>query len=306
MHPTPEAQIENFRSAVWPQRAKTQKEEKTFWQERVKRSWAERPRLTYKWLRGTTKVWNLAVSLDGVWGATLGEEADLEKNIWEKLWVTGPPPTPPPVAVQGPAGLEPMTADSFAGHLNEKGPSKTRFLVRMGWPLLWTVWGIFLGWSKAAVGGPPFCPSFSACKPPRKEREMLDKGRRLRCSRSFTGSGRPAGKMVRREEKTSIFLDCSKRYERVPLTHLHQVLLEAGLPHALVGPAPLTVLMFIWRAFWVSQAREWSNTTNMLMAWFWWRLVGGWSPTFASPLQVRESLPMVVSGLSLTPRRPWW
>ena len=38
-----------------------------------------------KRLRGTTKIWNLAVSLDGVWGATPGQAAELEKRAWEKF-----------------------------------------------------------------------------------------------------------------------------------------------------------------------------------------------------------------------------
>ena len=45
------------------------------------------------------------------------------------------------------------------------------------------------------------------------------------------------GASAQGKEVAAIFLDCSKCYERVPLAPLKSVLLEAGLPPALVGPA---------------------------------------------------------------------
>ena len=60
------------------------------WKEWVKKSWADRPRLIYTWLRGTTKVWNLAVSLDGVWGATSSKAAELCGRSFGG-WASPPP-----------------------------------------------------------------------------------------------------------------------------------------------------------------------------------------------------------------------
>ena len=53
----------------------------------MKNAWVDWPYLR----RGTTRVWNTAVSLDGLWGDTPEQAVELERRAWEKLWVVGPP-----------------------------------------------------------------------------------------------------------------------------------------------------------------------------------------------------------------------
>eukprot|EP00971_Amphidinium_carterae_P052227 1028064-Amphidinium_carterae.1 len=70
-------------SARKTQRAKDSRQA---WRTHVKQAWEDAPRKIFKWLKGKTLVWNLAVSLDGQWAAGPSEVAELEVQAWNKLW----------------------------------------------------------------------------------------------------------------------------------------------------------------------------------------------------------------------------
>eukprot|EP00971_Amphidinium_carterae_P022604 446042-Amphidinium_carterae.1 len=117
---------------------KTQKgkDSRKAWQKFVKEAWSEAPRKIFKWLRGKTLVWNLAVSLDGRWAAGPAEVAELEVQAWNKLWqgelsaqdrprripgirkplVTGGPNSTLVCALLKKAGKRALSADRWAYH----------------------------------------------------------------------------------------------------------------------------------------------------------------------------------------------
>eukprot|EP00971_Amphidinium_carterae_P065708 1302360-Amphidinium_carterae.1 len=88
--PTAQAQREFLEGRISARKTQKAKDSRKAWQTFVKEAWEETPRKIYKWLRGKTLVWNLAVSLDGKWAAGPAEVAELEVQAWNKLWQGDP------------------------------------------------------------------------------------------------------------------------------------------------------------------------------------------------------------------------
>eukprot|EP00971_Amphidinium_carterae_P332920 6467335-Amphidinium_carterae.1 len=82
--PTAPAQQELLESRNTARKTQKGKDSRKAWQNFVKEAWSEAPRKIFKWLRGKTLVWNLAVSLDGRWVAGPAEVAELEVQAWNK------------------------------------------------------------------------------------------------------------------------------------------------------------------------------------------------------------------------------
>eukprot|EP00971_Amphidinium_carterae_P158352 3139194-Amphidinium_carterae.1 len=59
------------------------------WEKFVKESAETSPSKLFKWVRGTTKVWDLAVQTPEGWASSPGEVADSELRAWSKLWKPG-------------------------------------------------------------------------------------------------------------------------------------------------------------------------------------------------------------------------
>ena len=134
------------------------------------------------------RKFGIAVSLDGVWGATPGQAAELEKRAWEKLWVGGPPPPPEPaVAERSPTALVPITGDSLVAIL--KGVPKDKALGPDGWSFgelldlgpsgLGKLGEIYQLVERSAAGGPPLFLSYSASSSPKKGPKMLRRAQKL-------------------------------------------------------------------------------------------------------------------------------
>eukprot|EP00971_Amphidinium_carterae_P025750 508046-Amphidinium_carterae.1 len=84
--PTAQAQRDFLEGRIAARKTQKAKDSRKAWQAFVKEAWEEAPKKIYKWLRGKTLVWNLAVSLDGKWAAGPAEVAELEVQAWNKLW----------------------------------------------------------------------------------------------------------------------------------------------------------------------------------------------------------------------------
>eukprot|EP00971_Amphidinium_carterae_P164005 3251669-Amphidinium_carterae.1 len=82
--PTALAQQELLEGRNSARKTQKGKDSRKAWQNFVKEAWSEAPRKIFKWLRGKTLVWNLAVSLDGRWAAGPAEVAELEVQAWNK------------------------------------------------------------------------------------------------------------------------------------------------------------------------------------------------------------------------------
>eukprot|EP00971_Amphidinium_carterae_P014447 285490-Amphidinium_carterae.1 len=76
--PTALAQRELLEGRTSARKTQRATKSRKAWQTYVREVWSEAPRKIYKWLRGKTLVWNLAVSLDGKWAAGPAEVAELE------------------------------------------------------------------------------------------------------------------------------------------------------------------------------------------------------------------------------------
>eukprot|EP00971_Amphidinium_carterae_P055364 1091343-Amphidinium_carterae.1 len=84
--PTAAAQKDLLEGRISSRKTLKAKESRKAWQRFVKEAWEESPKKIFKWLKGKTLVWNLAVSLDGRWAAGPAEVAELEVHAWNKLW----------------------------------------------------------------------------------------------------------------------------------------------------------------------------------------------------------------------------
>eukprot|EP00971_Amphidinium_carterae_P317819 6318007-Amphidinium_carterae.1 len=77
-----------------------QKASKAGWEKFVKEAAENSPSKLFKWVRGTTKVWDLAVRTPEGWASSPGEVATSELRAWSKLWKPGH-------TVREPGGHEP-------------------------------------------------------------------------------------------------------------------------------------------------------------------------------------------------------
>eukprot|EP00971_Amphidinium_carterae_P345784 6486915-Amphidinium_carterae.1 len=84
--PTAVAQRELLEGRSSARKSASAKATRTAWKDFVKEAWENAPRKIFKWLRGKTLVWNLAVSLDGRWAAGPAQVAELEVQAWSALW----------------------------------------------------------------------------------------------------------------------------------------------------------------------------------------------------------------------------
>eukprot|EP00971_Amphidinium_carterae_P295896 5876671-Amphidinium_carterae.1 len=80
------AQLEEVRLRSFKER---QKASKAGWEKFVKEAAENSPSKLFKWVRGTTKVWDLAVRTPEGWASSPGEVASSELSAWSKLWKPG-------------------------------------------------------------------------------------------------------------------------------------------------------------------------------------------------------------------------
>eukprot|EP00971_Amphidinium_carterae_P214558 4257969-Amphidinium_carterae.1 len=59
------------------------------WNQYVKDMWRTAPKKTYKWIRGATAVWDLAVHDEDVFEYSLNDTARVELGALSKLWRPG-------------------------------------------------------------------------------------------------------------------------------------------------------------------------------------------------------------------------
>eukprot|EP00971_Amphidinium_carterae_P022424 442214-Amphidinium_carterae.2 len=81
------ARLEEVRLNATKERQKSSKEG---WDKFVKDAAENSPNKLYKWVRGTTKVWDLAVRTPTGWASSPAEVAESELAAWSKLWKLGP------------------------------------------------------------------------------------------------------------------------------------------------------------------------------------------------------------------------
>eukprot|EP00971_Amphidinium_carterae_P201857 4005256-Amphidinium_carterae.2 len=83
---TQQAQKERLEHVRLEASRSRQKASKDSWNAYVKKASEESPGKLFKWVRGTTKVWDLAIQTGDSWAASPGAVAQGELQAWSKLW----------------------------------------------------------------------------------------------------------------------------------------------------------------------------------------------------------------------------
>eukprot|EP00971_Amphidinium_carterae_P130642 2588109-Amphidinium_carterae.2 len=83
---THKAQLEKLEQVRLEASRARQKASRDSWNAYVKQGFEESPGKLFKWVRGTTKVWDLAIQTGDSWAASPGAVAQGELHAWSKLW----------------------------------------------------------------------------------------------------------------------------------------------------------------------------------------------------------------------------
>eukprot|EP00971_Amphidinium_carterae_P043876 863398-Amphidinium_carterae.2 len=219
-----------------------QKASRDSWTAFGKQAAEESPSKLYKWVRGTTKVWDLAVQTDGGW-ASPGAVARGELHAWSQLWKTKNAERPlvrqpfrePPTRALG--SLWEVLAclmkaigalEIFFQFCEQQGqwPDELWELLYLQLPregathagqrrpiaLLPMIYGIWAAWQKHRI-----TDWRSTCA----DRGETPVGRGA-LDEAFTLAREAETATAKAESFAAVFLDCSKCYERVDLS-LHLV-----------------------------------------------------------------------------------
>eukprot|EP00971_Amphidinium_carterae_P147522 2923579-Amphidinium_carterae.1 len=206
--------------------------------------WKDSPQKIYKWIRGTVAVWDLAVHDEDGFAYT---PDDMAKR-----------PGTPQLQKQGGGKASEGTSHTLRSVIKHCPSGKARGADRRGMSEIKLLpeqavrdLVVFLKCVEVMVSWPPALQEMLTSSFPKKERRTLGREGLLHCFRKSIGCGQLvvelmclSGDSFAKTEETllsgkhtaagqhqaGVFLDCSKCYERVPLSMLEQFAIESGYP----------------------------------------------------------------------------